>query len=204
MPQAWAVGWEAEDAIGSIAAASEPTDQVEIVTGDRDLLQLVRDPKVRVLFTLKGVTQLGDFDEAGVMEKYGVPADRYAEFATLRGDHSDGLPGVKGIGEKTARELVRAYPSIDAMLEQARAVRRDPGPLATSMSLRAKLVDGADYLATMRDVVPIRQDLPVVWNRPAADPDRLDEVAERNGVGGPARRLRAALAGARTEGPGGR
>ena len=195
LPQAWASDWEAEDAIGSLAEAAPAEDRIEIVTGDRDLLQLVRDPAVRVLFTLRGVTQLHDFDEAGVFEKYGVPAERYAEFATLRGDPSDGLPGVRGVGEKTARELVRAYPSLEAMLAEAGSVRHAPGPLARSASLRAKLSDSADYLASMRDVVPIRRDLPLEVRRPDPDPARFDELVERRGVGGPARRLRAAITG---------
>src|SRR6266542_1066727 len=106
MSQAEAPGWEAEDAIGTLCAAARPRDRVDIVTGDRDLIQLVRDPEVRVLFTLRGVSELRLLDEAGVLEKYGVPASRYAEFAILRGDPSDGLPGVRGVGEKTARLLV--------------------------------------------------------------------------------------------------
>ena len=197
LPQAWAIDWEAEDAIGSIAEAAPAGDRIEIVTGDRDLLQLVRDPAVRVLFTLRGVTQLHEFDEAGVREKYGVPPDRYAEFATLRGDPSDGLPGVRGVGEKTARELVRAYPSIETMLTEAGSVRRGPGPLSSSASLRAKLSGSADYLASMREVVPIRRDLPVEVRRPPGDPGAFDGLVERLGVGGPARRLRAAIAGSR-------
>jgi len=198
MPQAWAVGWEAEDAIGSITASAAGEDRLEIVTGDRDLLQLVRDPAVRVLFTLRGVSDLGDFDEAGVLRKYGVPAARYAEFATLRGDPSDGLPGVRGVGEKTARELVRAYPSLDAMLADAASVRPAPGPLGSSKALRQRLRDSTEYLATMRSVVPIRTDLDVTVRRPEPDQSVAERLGEDHGVLGPVRRVRAALAGART------
>ena len=93
--RASAANWEADDAIGTLCAQARADDVVEIVTGDRDLLQLVRDhtPTVRVLFTVRGVSDLGVFDEAAVQEKYGVPAARYVDFATLRGDPSDGLPG---------------------------------------------------------------------------------------------------------------
>src|SRR3989442_6986519 len=106
LPQAEAPEWEAEDAIGAICERSSADDRLDIVTGDRDLIQLVRDPAVRVLYTLKGVSQLRELDEAGVRETYGVPASRYAEFAMLRGDPSDGLPGVRGVGGRTARALV--------------------------------------------------------------------------------------------------
>src|SRR5205814_3398056 len=102
MSQAEAPDWEAEDAIGSLLPETDPQAEqelTEIVTGDRDLIQLVRDPAVVVLFTLRGVSQLLELDEAAVFDKYGVAADRYAEFAILRGDASDGLPGVRGVGE---------------------------------------------------------------------------------------------------------
>ncbi len=90
-----------------------------MVSGDRDLIQLVRDPSVRLLFTVRGVSELLEFDEATVLAKYGVPASRYAEFAILRGDPSDELPGVKGVGEKTALALVQTYASLDELLADA-------------------------------------------------------------------------------------
>ena len=104
--QAQTEGWEAEDAIGAFCADAADDDRIEIVSGDRDLIQLVRDPVVRLLFTLRGVSELLELDEAGVLAKYEVPADRFAEFAILRGDPSDDLPGVRGVGAKTARDLV--------------------------------------------------------------------------------------------------
>jgi 5'-3' exonuclease len=164
-----------------------------VVTGDRDLIQLVRDPQVRVLFTLRGVTEVRILDEAGVLEKYGVAASRYADFATLRGDPSDGLPGVRGVGEKTARLLVEAYPSIDAMAEDAKWSKSGTGPLQRSASLRAAVRDAADYLAAMRDVVPIRRDVEVRRWQPARDEAHLDELAERYRLTGPVRRLRETL-----------
>src|SRR3954447_3931564 len=132
-------GWEAEDAIGALTARGGPKDRFEIVTGDRDLIQLVRDPAVRVLFTLKGVSELGEYDEAGVLAKYGVPASRYAEFAILRGDPSDGLPGVRGVGEKTARALVQTYGSLDELLADASSPTPLPGPLKGKPALRARV-----------------------------------------------------------------
>ena len=86
MRQAEVPGWEAEDAIGAICARADGSDRIDIVTGDRDLIQLVRDPAVRVLFTVCGVSDMRELDEAGVLERFGVPASRYLDFAVLRGD----------------------------------------------------------------------------------------------------------------------
>jgi 5'-3' exonuclease len=195
LPQADAPGWEAEDAIGALSARAGRSDRFDVVTGDRDLIQLVRDPQVRVLFTVRGVTDLRVLDETGVLEKYGVPAARYADFAILRGDPSDGLPGVRGVGEKTARLLVEAYPSVEAMVEDATRSKRSGRPLQRSASLRAALRDAADYLESMRFVVPIRRDIEVrTWGSPG-DEAELARLAERYRVGGPVRRLRDALAG---------
>jgi 5'-3' exonuclease len=197
LPQAEAPGWEAEDAIGVLSARAGKADRVDIVTGDRDLIQLVRDPQVRVLFTVRGVSDIRVLDEAGVLEKYGVPASRYADFAILRGDPSDGLPGVRGVGEKTARLLVLAYPSIEDMVQDARWTKKADRPLQRSASLRAAVRDAAGYLESMRQVVPIRQDVEVrTWQ---AEPDevRLARLAERHRLTGPVQRLRQALAGER-------
>jgi 5'-3' exonuclease len=193
LPQAEAPGWEGEDVIGAICAAGASTDRFDIVTGDRDLLQLVRDPFVRVLFTVRGVSELHEFDEAGVLEKYGVPAARYVDFAILRGDPSDGLPGVRGVGEKTARALVQAYPSLEALLKDAGAEKRSGAILQRSPGLRAGLREAADYIAAMQQVVPIRTDAKINAWRGDPDDDRLDELATRWRLEGPVRRLRAAL-----------
>jgi 5'-3' exonuclease len=193
LPQVEAPGWEAEDAIGVLCARADPEDRHDIVTGDRDLIQLVRDPAVRVLFTVRGVTELTVFDESTVEAKYGVPASRYAEFAILRGDPSDSLPGVRGVGEKTARELIRAYPDLDSLVTDASAVRRTGAPLQRSPGLRAAIRDASDYLATMREVVPIRTDVEVRTWTGAFDEARLDALAEGRGLGGPIERLRRAL-----------
>jgi 5'-3' exonuclease len=188
-------GWEAEDAIGALTALGRRNDRFEIVTGDRDLIQLVRDPAVRVLFTLKGVSELGEYDEAGVMAKYGVPANRYADFAILRGDPSDSLPGVRGVGEKTARALTNAYDSLDELLREANAERRSPGPLQGAGRLVATLRDSGDYLDAMRKIVPIRTDVDVEITRADADDDRVDELAKSHRLAGPLERLHRAMGG---------
>src|SRR5690606_11471878 len=108
-----AEGFEAEDVIATIAArCAEP---VAIVSGDRDLFALVRDPDRWVLYPQTGVSKLVVVDEAEVTRRYGIPGRAYGVFALLRGDPSDGLPGVKGIGEKTAAKLVAQYGSLDAI-----------------------------------------------------------------------------------------
>jgi 5'-3' exonuclease len=193
MRQVSAPGWEAEDAIGVLCARAGRRDRMEIVTGDRDLVQLVRDPMVRVLFTRKGVSELDVLDEPAVQEKYGVPANRYAEFATLRGDPSDELPGVPGVGEKTARQLIEAYPSIEALVEDAQADKRKGTPLKRSPSLRARIREAAPYLETMREVVPIKTDLELREWGGKRDDRALDRLAERLKLTGPVRRLRAAM-----------
>ncbi len=193
MSQAEAPGWEAEDAIGTLSAAARPRDHIDIVTGDRDLIQLVRDPQVRVLFTLKGVSELRVLDEAGVLEKYGVPASRYAEFAILRGDPSDGLPGVRGVGEKTARLLVNTYDSLDDLLADAAAPTRKGPPLQRSPSLRASVRESTPYIRKMQKIVPIRTDLELRAWKAEPDEEKIEQVAERFALKGPIRRLRQAL-----------
>jgi 5'-3' exonuclease len=191
--QAQTEGWEAEDAIGAFCADADDADRIEIVSGDRDLIQLVRDPVVKLLFTVRGVSELLELDEAGVLAKYEVPAGRYAEFAILRGDPSDGLPGVRGVGAKTARDLVLAYPSIESMLAAAEA-----GKMTIKPGVRSRLVESREYLDAMARIVPINSTAPLsIW---AGDRDEaaLTELGAELGLKGPVQRLLAALATAGT------
>ena len=193
MPQAMTRGWEAEDAIGAICAAASAKDRIEIVSGDRDLIQLVRDPGVKLLYTVRGVSDLLELDEAAVLERYGVPADRYAEFAILRGDPSDHLPGVPGIGEKTARALIQAYGSLEDLLDDAVSDEPRPGPLKGKPALRTRLRNSVDYIAAMERLVPVNAEAPLDrWSGERED-DALRELADELGVRGPVTRLRAAL-----------
>ena len=108
-------GYEADDVIGTIATHSPRA--VDVVTGDRDLFQLVDDARaVRILYIARGVGRHEVVDEAFVTGKYAIPGRAYADFATLRGDPSDGLPGVAGVGEKTAAALVTKYGSLEGIL----------------------------------------------------------------------------------------
>lgn len=113
-----AAGFEAEDVIASLLP--KVSGRVEIVTGDRDLFSLVRDPDVCVLYTQQGIGRLVVVDEAEIERRYGVPGRSYGDFAVLRGDPSDGLPGVHGVGEKTAAQLVRRYKDLDGIIANGR------------------------------------------------------------------------------------
>jgi 5'-3' exonuclease len=179
-------GYEAEDVIASIAKRTQ--GPVEVVTGDRDLFALARYPHVRVLYTLRGVSELASVDQAWINAKYGIPGDRYMDYAILRGDPSDGLPGVAGIGEKTASELLRKYGSLDGIL-----AARDLSP-----TVRVKLNRAADYLVGARRVVALAEDCPVEGGSGAipgepAHPERLGALVERFGLAGPIDRLKGAV-----------
>jgi len=185
-----APGFEAEDVIATLAArASEP---VEIVSGDRDLFALVRDPDVRVLYPVRGVTTLLEVDEAEVARRYGIPGRAYGDFAILRGDPSDGLPGVPGIGQKSAARLVREHGSLDGLLAAPDL------PAAVARRLEAARA----YLAAARRVVPPRADVPlgrVALALPArpAHPRALARLVAEHRLAGPIGRLRRAIAATR-------
>jgi len=193
--QAQTPGWEAEDAMGALCAEAGAHDRIEMVSGDRDLIQLVRDPVVKLLYTLRGVSELAEFDEAAVVEKYGVAPQRYAEFAILRGDPSDGLPGVKGVGEKTALALVTAYGSLDALAsDAARDEPVTPGPLRAKPAIRVKVRDSLDYIATMRRLVPVNADAALDRWTGERDDETLQMACDDLGLRGPIQRLTATRA----------
>lgn len=111
-------GWEADDLIATAAEqAVGRGDDVVIVTGDRDVYQLVQDPHIRVLYNRRGVSDYALYDEAGILERTGVTPAQYPEYAALRGDPSDNLPGVPGVGEKTAAKLINKYGGLDGIFE---------------------------------------------------------------------------------------
>jgi len=184
---AGAEGFEAEDVIATLAArAREP---VEIVSGDRDLFALVRDPKVRVLYPLTGVTKLLTVDEAEIHRRYGIPGRAYGDFALLRGDPSDGLPGVPGIGEKTAARLLAEHGSL------ARILAAEGLPPAIARRLAA----AREYLAAARRVVPPVADVPVppldlALPATPAHPRRLAHLVATHELDTPLKRVQAALA----------
>jgi 5'-3' exonuclease len=196
-----AQGYEADDVIGTLVAregrrpVGERATAVEVVTGDRDLFQLVDDAAgVRVLYTAKGLRNLEVVDEARLRERYGVATGRqYADLAVLRGDPSDGLPGVAGIGEKTAAALVAKFGSLEALL-----TARDGADPALGGLPRRRLLDAAAYLDAAPGVVRVAADAPVgkiddALPASPADPDAVVSLAERWGLAGPATRLTEAL-----------
>src|SRR5689334_9744897 len=111
-------GVEADDVIATLAETAAAEDiRVIVVTGDRDSYQLVRDPHIRVLYNKRGVSDYALYDEAGIFERTGVTPAQYPQYAALRGDTSDNLPGVPGIGEKTAAKLVSTYGSLEGIFD---------------------------------------------------------------------------------------
>ena len=180
-------GYEAEDVIGTLAErASGP---VAIVSGDRDLFQLVRDPDVYVLYPRRGVSVVDRVDEGYIEQRYGIPGRAYRDFAVLRGDSSDGLPGVRGIGEKLAASLLTRYGSLSAIVSAAEGQGQ-------GVALNRVKRDLA-YIERALQVVTIPLDLPlpeIDLTAPRGDPDEaLDAVAQRYGLAGAARRLVASL-----------
>lgn len=198
---AGADGHEADDVIGTLAAA-ERTDPVLVVSGDRDLMQRVRDEPtpVRLVYVGRGLAKAETLGPVEVAAKYRVPADRageaYAEMAMLRGDPSDGLPGVPGVGEKTAATLVSRFGS----WAELRAAVGDVSDTRLSPPVRSKLAAAGAYLAVVEPVVRVALDAPVRMGRPdvvpaaPVDPDALAALAQRWGLDGSVERLTAALA----------
>ncbi|HLF70415.1 MAG TPA: 5'-3' exonuclease [Actinomycetota bacterium] len=182
---------EAEDVIGALVTMSR--GRVEIVSGDRDLFQLVRDPDVVVLYPKRGVSELLVVDEAYIETKYGIPGKKYGDFALLRGDPSDGLPGVVGIGEKTASSLISKYGSIEGVIGAAL--------VDTTSSALLKVRRALDYLDRAANVVLISGDL-AVGDVDMTLPREIDEAALESargyGLEGALRRLVRALTGERS------
>ncbi|MEV0467015.1 5'-3' exonuclease [Nocardia tengchongensis] len=198
---AGAAGLEADDVIGTLATR-EGTDEVIVVSGDRDLLQLVRDtpaPPVRVFYVGRGLAKAELWGPAEVSAKYGVPEENagpaYADMATLRGDASDGLPGVAGIGDKSAAQLITKFGSVEAL----RSAAADPDS-DLAKGVRAKLVAADDYLKAAAPVVRVVRDAEVDHSGPdllpttPADPDRLTALAAAYNAESPVKRLVKAMA----------
>jgi 5'-3' exonuclease len=187
-----ATDYEADDVIGTLATRA--TGPVEIVTGDRDLFQLVDDKaSVRIIYVVKGVGNREIIDEAEVARRYGIPGRAYAEFATLRGDPSDGLPGVPGVGDKTAAALITNFGTVAGVIEAAQA-----GGEGFPRGSQAKVLAALDYLDRALDVVKVACDVPLgeyddrLPSGPR-DPRALEELTERWGLGGSVTRVLTAL-----------
>jgi len=173
-----AAEYEAEDVIATLTKLAPGT--VEIASGDRDLFALVEDPRVRVLYPER--TGLAVIDEAEITRRYDIPGRRYADFAILRGDPSDGLPGLKGVGNVTAASMIRRHGSIAGILRDRQLSDSDRAYLEGAMSVVAPVTDLPIALPPgRRDVYP-------------ADESALRSLAAKHGVGDPCARLLTAVA----------
>ena len=192
IPVVGAPGCEADDVMGTLS--HQATGPVDVVTGDRDLFQLVDDSRqIRILYTARSVPNHDVVTDQWIIDKYGVTPRQYVDFAVMRGDASDGLPGVAGIGEKTAAALLTEFGDLDGIVAAA-------GDPASSIKprVRANLLDSTDYIAAARTVVAVRTDGVEVADytrTPLTDEQTatFTQFAERWGLGGSADRILKAL-----------
>ncbi|MCU1423773.1 MAG: flap endonuclease, partial [Microbacteriaceae bacterium] len=191
IPVVGAADHEADDVIGTLASHSPVP--VDVVTGDRDLFQLIDDSRdVRVIYTGRGMAHLETLTDSALEAKYGVTPAQYADYATMRGDASDGLPGVAGVGEKTAVGLLSAHGTLDGII----AAAADEASVMGA-PVRAKILAAADYLLVAPAVVKVVRDLdlPPFDARVGAhlDSQALDRLTEEWGLGSSMTRVREAL-----------
>lgn len=189
IPIVGVANYEADDVISSLVHGF--SGESYVVTGDRDLFQLVTD-EVTVVYLGRGVSRHDLITPSWIQQHVGVAATHYVDYAVLRGDPSDGLPGVKGIGDKTAATLIHRFGDLDGIV----AATKDPSS-DLSPSQRARIVAAADYLKPARAVVAAVADLdlePVPrWSEERIDRVRFDQRASDLGLGGAANRVLSAL-----------
>ena len=191
LARAGASGFEADDVIATLAARADGS--VEVVSGDRDLFATVTD-RVHLLYTGRGLAKMVDYGPDDVQQRYGISAAHYADFAALRGDPSDGLPGVPGVGERTAAALIERFGSLESIAAAAEA-----GAEGFPAGGRAKILAAAEYLGRAGGVVRMRTDAPVpdidgALPTAVADPERLVDLSTRFGLDSSINRVLAALA----------
>jgi 5'-3' exonuclease len=193
VPVVGAADHEADDVIGTLAhRARIPAD---VVTGDRDLFQVVDDAhNVQVIYTGRGMSKLEVLTDSALKAKYGITPQQYADFAVMRGDPSDGLPGVAGVGEKTAVSLLNNWGDLDGIVAAA-----SDDSSAMAAPIRSKILAAADYLAVAPKVVEVVRDLKlptfdaVIRARTSEESDTLDALSTTWGLGGSLQRARHAL-----------
>ena len=184
--------YEADDVMATFAVREK--GPIRIVTGDRDLFQLVDDKRdVKVVYLARGISQHDLVDIKWVSEKYGIPGDRYALFAMFRGDPSDGLPGVRGIGEKGAALIANNFATVAEVQKAA-----SKGDDRLSASLVKKIIDGADYLKIAPTLVHCAQDvaipeMDIAMPKKPADLSDIYQFKEEYGLGASVDRLISAL-----------
>jgi 5'-3' exonuclease len=184
--------YEADDVMATYAEIEK--GPIRIVTGDRDLFQMVDDKRdIKVVYLAKGISQHDLVDIKYVADKYGIPGDRYALFAMFRGDPSDGLPGVRGIGEKGAAVIANAFANVGEALAGAHAAHESLPP-----ALAKKIIAGADYLKIAPTVVQVARNAPLpqvdlAMPKAPADLSAIYQFKERYGLGASVDRLISAL-----------
>jgi 5'-3' exonuclease len=184
--------YEADDVMATFAVREQ--GPIRIVTGDRDLFQLVDDKRdVKVVYLAKGLSQHDLVDKAWVARKYAIPGDRYALFAMFRGDPSDGLPGVRGIGEKGAALIANHFADVDQALQAAHDAHE-----ALTPALAKKIIAGTDYLKIAPTLVNCARDvalptLDIAMPKAPADLSKIYAIKARYGLGASVDRLIAAL-----------
>ena len=184
--------YEADDVMATFAVREK--GPIRVVTGDRDLFQLVDDKRdVKVVYLAKGISQHDLVDIKWVAEKYGIPGDRYALFAMFRGDPSDGLPGVRGIGEKGAALIANYFTSVEEALAAAHAEHE-----ALSKSLAKKIIEGTEYLKIAPTLVNCARDVAIPQMKIAmpqkpTDLSEIYKIKDEYGLGASVDRLISAL-----------
>ena len=184
--------YEADDVMATFAVREK--GPIRVVTGDRDLFQMVDDKKdVKIVYLARGISQHDLVDSRWVSEKYGIPGDRYALFAMFRGDPSDGLPGVKGIGEKGAALIANHFATVEDALAGALA-----GHEALPPALAKKIIAGADYLKIAPTLVHCAKDVAIPqmsidMPKKPADLSQIYQMKEEFGLGASVDRLISAL-----------
>ena len=172
-----APGFEADDILATLATQGrEAGDSVYVLTGDRDVYQLVEDPHVRVLYVKRGVSEFADYDEAGIQERTGVTPALYPQYAALRGDPSDNLPGVPGVGEKTAAKLITTYGGLDGIFEHLD--EQTPKLRENLAANEANVRQNHELMVLVRDV-PLDLGIDdLTWDQSSIDVDELRRLFE--------------------------
>ena len=153
IPVLEAPGFEADDILATLATRGRDNgDDIIVVTGDRDAYQLVEDPHIRVLYNKRGVSDYALYDEAGIVARTGVHPTKYPQYAAMRGDPSDNLPGVPGVGEKTAAKLINTYGDLDGIFANLDQL---------TPKLRANLAEHEAKVRANATVTPLVRDVPV-------------------------------------------
>ena len=184
--------YEADNVIATLSKTE--SGPIRIVTGDRDLFQLVDDKKdVKVVYLAKGLTNHDLVDISWIENRYQIPGDRYALFAMIRGDASDGLPGLKGIGEKGAAEIAKAFPDLESALTAAKN-----GSDLIKPALIKKILESEKYALIAPKLVNCALNVPIPQIESKLSMDSIDEkevrkLQERFGLGASVDRLLSAI-----------